>query len=152
MVHVDSRNKEHRQDVFFYHYGKDQTARDLAYNLQATFEEKYNQFQKGRGYHGFVDNRGLYMLRKVDPTAVYIELANIKNKSDHIRLMESANRQALANWLFEGLTDFNNEQSLTHLRLSYPGQCFYDTGVVWAFTVSRLQVVFKIGSFRYHCY
>ena len=87
-----------------YHYGTDKDAKDLAYNLQATFEGKYEQFQKGRGYKGYVDNRGLYMLRKVDPTAVYIELANIRNKSDHIRLMESANRQALANWLFEGLT------------------------------------------------
>ena len=104
MIHVDSRNKEQRQDVFFYHYGTDKDAKDLAYNLQSTFEGKYEQFQKGRGYKGYVDNRGLYMLRKVDPTAVYIELANIRNKSDHIRLMEAANRQALANWLFEGLT------------------------------------------------
>lgn len=104
MIHVDSRNKEQRQDVFFYHYGTDKDAKDLAYNLQATFEDKYDLFQKGRGYKGYVDNRGLYMLRKVDPPAVYIELANIRNKSDHIRLMEAANRQALANWLFEGLT------------------------------------------------
>ncbi|MBK8699437.1 MAG: N-acetylmuramoyl-L-alanine amidase [Saprospiraceae bacterium] len=104
MIHVDSRNKEQRQDVFFYHYGNDKDARDLAYNLQTTFEEKYEIFQKGRGYKGYVDNRGLYMLRKVNPTAVYVELANIRNKSDHIRLMESANRQALANWMFEGLT------------------------------------------------
>lgn len=104
MIHVDSRNEEQRQDVFFYHYGTDKDAKDLAYNLQSTFESKYDQFQKGRGYKGYVDNRGLYMLRKVDPTAVYVELANIRNKSDHIRLMEYANRQALANWLFEGLT------------------------------------------------
>lgn len=104
MIHVDSRNKEQRQDVFFYHYGTDKDAKELAYDLQATFEGKYEQFQKGRGYKGYVDNRGLYMLRKVNPTAVYVELANIRNKSDHIRLMEPANRQALANWLFEGLT------------------------------------------------
>lgn len=104
MIHVDSRNKEQRQDVFFYHYGSDKVSKDLAYNLQSTFEEKYEIFQKGRGYRGYVANRGLYMLRKVNPSAVYVELANIRNKSDHIRLMESANRQALANWLFEGLT------------------------------------------------
>jgi N-acetylmuramoyl-L-alanine amidase len=104
MVHVDSRNKEQRQDVFFYHYGDDKVSKDLAYNLQSTFEEKYEIFQKGRGYKGYVANRGLYMLRKVDPAAVYIEIANIRNKSDHIRLMEKDNRQALANWMFEGLT------------------------------------------------
>ncbi len=103
-IHVDSRNKEQRQDVFFYHYGSDKVSKNLAYNLQSTFEEKYALFQKGRGYKGFVANRGLYMLRKVKPSAVYVELANIRNKTDHIRLMESANRQALANWLFEGLT------------------------------------------------
>jgi N-acetylmuramoyl-L-alanine amidase len=104
MIHVDSANEEHRQDVFFYHFGSDAKSKKLAYNLKSTFEEKYEIFQKGRGYKGYVANRGLYMLRKVDPSAVYVELANIRNKSDHIRLMESANRQALANWLFEGLT------------------------------------------------
>lgn len=104
MIHVDSQNKEHSQDVFFYHYGKDKTSKELAYNLESTFEEKYDTHQKGRGYRGYVKNRGLYMLRKVNPSAVYVELANIRNKSDHIRLMESYNRQALANWLFEGLT------------------------------------------------
>ncbi len=107
MIHVDSRNKEQRQDVFFYHYGDDKVEKELAYNMQSVFESKYEQFQKGRGYKGYVANRGLYMLRNVNPTAVYVELANIRNKSDHIRLMESANRQALANWLFEGLTGIN---------------------------------------------
>jgi N-acetylmuramoyl-L-alanine amidase len=105
MIHVDSKNQEQRQDVFFYHYGDDKRSKDLAYGLKSTFEDKYEIFQKGRGYKGYVANRGLYMLRKVNSSAVYVELANIKNKSDHIRLMESANRQALANWLFEGLTD-----------------------------------------------
>jgi N-acetylmuramoyl-L-alanine amidase len=103
MVHVDSRAKEKKQDTFFYYY-EDEETKKKANKMQEIFESKYDAFQKGRGYHGYVDERGLYMLRKVDPTAVYIELANIRNKSDHVRLMEYTNRQALANWLFEGLT------------------------------------------------
>ncbi len=104
MIHVDSNNKEHSQDVFFYHNGRDARAKDLAYDLKSTFEEKYEIFQKGRGYKGHVSERGLYMVRKVNPSAIFVELANIRNKSDHIRLMQHTNRQALANWLFEGLT------------------------------------------------
>jgi N-acetylmuramoyl-L-alanine amidase len=104
IIHVDSANKEHRQDVFFYHYGNAKKPREMAYKLKETFEEKYDIFQRGRGYKGYVAERGLYMLRNVEPNTVFVELANIRNKSDHIRLMESTNRQALANWLFEGLT------------------------------------------------
>ena len=103
MVHVDSRGKDQRQDVFFYYYGQEQASKDLAYNMKDVFEQKYEYYQKGRGYKGYVDNRGLYMLRKTIPTSVYVELANIRNKTDHKRLIYSENRQALANWLFEGL-------------------------------------------------
>lgn len=103
MIHVDSRAKDKRQDVFFYYYGKNKTAKELAYNLHSVFEEKYEYYQKGRGYKGYVDSRGLYMLRKTLPTSVYVELANIRNKNDHKRLIYKENRQALANWLYEGL-------------------------------------------------
>jgi N-acetylmuramoyl-L-alanine amidase len=104
MVHVDSRGKDKSQDVFFYHYGKSKSSKKLAYNLKEVFQEKYDYYQKGRGYKGYVDNRGLYMLRKTLPTSVYVELANIRNQSDHKRLLLKNNRQALADWLFEGLT------------------------------------------------
>lgn len=103
MVHVDSRGKDKRQDVFFYHYGSSKSSKKLAYNLKAVFEEKYDYYQKGRGYKGYVDKRGLYMLRRTLPTSVYVELANIRNKADHKRLVLDTNRQALANWLYEGL-------------------------------------------------
>ena len=104
MVHVDSRRKDKRQDVFFYHYGKSKSSKKLAYNLKEVFEEKYNYYQKGRGYKGYVDNRGLYMLRRTLPTSVYVELANIRNQADHKRLILKNNRQALADWLYEGIT------------------------------------------------
>ena len=104
MLHIDSRSESTSQDVFFYHWGKSKTSKKLAYDLQSTFKAKYKKYQKGRGYHGSVSERGLYMLRNTAPAAVFVELANIRNKNDHKRLMIETNRQALANWLFEGMT------------------------------------------------
>jgi N-acetylmuramoyl-L-alanine amidase len=43
------------------------------------------------------------MLRMPYPTTLYVELANIKNALDRKRILPAANRQALANWLYEGL-------------------------------------------------
>lgn len=103
MIHVDSRGKDKRQDVFFYYWGNNKKSKKLAYNMRNVFQQKYDYYQKGRGYKGYVDKRGLYMLRKTIPTSVYVELANIRNKSDHKRLIFKENRQALANWLYEGL-------------------------------------------------
>jgi len=102
MIHVDSQTKSKRQDVYFYHYKNSKSSKQLALNLQSTFKAKYEKYQKNRGYKGFVKDRGLFMLRNTLPTAVYIELANIKNKDDHKRLLQMENRQALANWIFEG--------------------------------------------------
>lgn len=105
MIHVDSQTKSKRQDVYFYHYINSKSSQALALNLQSTFKQKYDKYQKNRGYKGFVRERGLYMLRNTLPTAVYIELANIKNKDDHKRLLQMENRQALANWIFEGIIE-----------------------------------------------
>ncbi len=105
MVHVDSQSKSKRQDVYFYHYKHSKSSLSLAKNLQQTFKAKYDKYQKNRGYKGFVKDRGLFMLRNTLPTAVYIELANIKNTEDHARLLLKENRQALANWIFEGIID-----------------------------------------------
>lgn len=104
MIHVDSRTESKSQDVFFYHFGKSKASKKLAYELQSTFQKKYDYYQKGRGYHGYVSERGLYMLRNTAPPAVFVELANIRNIHDHKRLLIHSNRQALANWLFEGMT------------------------------------------------
>lgn len=104
MIHVDSRAKEKRQDVFFYYHDSNNGGKELAYDVYNTFEEKYGMYRKDKSYAGYVDNRGLYMLRKVIPSSVYVELANIRNSTDHKRLIYDYNRQALANWLFEGMT------------------------------------------------
>lgn len=103
-LHVDSNSESKEQDVFFYHHKKSKTGRKLVKKIRDTFDKKYHQYQKGRGYEGTVKSRGLYVINYTQPTAVFVELANIRNKNNHTRLILNENRQALANWLFEGLT------------------------------------------------
>ena len=102
-IHVDSRAKSKKQDVFFIHYRNSRSGKLLAKKMQGVFEKKYNKYQAGRGYKGHVEGRGLYVIRNSMPTSLYVELANIKNTDDHRRIKKASNRQALANWLYEGL-------------------------------------------------
>lgn len=102
-IHVDSReNKNSRIDVFFYYYQHSERGKYIATSLLNTFEAKYEAAQPGRGYNGSVTTRGLYMLRNCKPVTVYMELGNIQNERDQIRLVEKNNRQAIANWLSDG--------------------------------------------------
>lgn len=102
-IHVDSRSKNTRQDVFFYYNKNNSKSKDLAETVQEVFASKYEKHQKDRGYEGFVEDRGIYMVRNIQPTMLFVELANIRNEADQKRLLINTNRQALANWLFEGL-------------------------------------------------
>ena len=111
ITHVDSRSKGENIDVFFYHDKQSKTGKKLATNLQKTFKQKYDQYQPNRGYHGTVSERNLYVLKYSYPPAVFIELGNINHKRDQQRFIRSDNRQALANWMTEGLLkDFNNNK------------------------------------------
>jgi N-acetylmuramoyl-L-alanine amidase len=102
-IHVDSQSPSARQDVYFYYYEESESGKKIANALQDTFREKYDEHRSGRGYSGTVSCRSLYELRNTDPKAVYVELANIQNNNDLKRILPDSNRQALANWLFEGL-------------------------------------------------
>jgi N-acetylmuramoyl-L-alanine amidase len=102
-IHVDSRSESQRQDVFFYHFEHSKSGKKLANNVQDVFEQKYAKYRAGNEYKGSVSTRNLYMLRVPYPTTLYVELANIKNEADRKRILPSTNRQALANWLYEGL-------------------------------------------------
>jgi N-acetylmuramoyl-L-alanine amidase len=102
-IHVDSRSKGTRQDVFFYYNANNKGSIKMAENTQNVFASKYEQHQKDRGYKGFVEDRGIYMVRNLKPDLLFVELANIRNESDQKRLIINTNRQALANWLFEGI-------------------------------------------------
>ena len=106
MVHIDSYlNSSHKVDAYFYHHKSSKSSKKLAASLQKTFKEKYNHFQKNRGYKGTIKTRNLYMLNNTLPTSVYVELANIQNAYDRKRIVLDTNREALAKWMFEGLTD-----------------------------------------------
>lgn len=102
-IHVDSRSANHRQDVFFYHFEHSKSGKKLAHKMQDVFQEKYARYRAGGQYEGTVSTRNLYMLRMPYPTTLYVELANIKNEYDRKRILPATNRQALANWLYEGL-------------------------------------------------
>jgi len=110
-IHVDSRSKGENIDIFFYHDAKSNTGKKAATVLQRTFHNKYNEHQPGRGYKGTVSARNLYVLKNSYPAGVYIELANMNHERDIKRLIISDNRQAVANWLTQGLvTDYKTNK------------------------------------------
>lgn len=97
-IHVDSRNKGKRIDVFFYH-SNDKHSKLLATTMRDLFRVKYDTHQPGRGFGGFVEQRNLYVLRHLKPPSILVETGNIQNESDRRRILSSNNRQALANWM-----------------------------------------------------
>jgi N-acetylmuramoyl-L-alanine amidase len=109
ILHVDSRSNSKRIDVFYYYQKSNAASRELALVLYRTFQRKYTEKQPGRGYRGTVTARDLHMLRQTESTSVYIELGNIRNQLDQDRFILENNRQALANWLCEGLIEACSE-------------------------------------------
>lgn len=105
MIHVDSRITRKRIDIFFYHAPGSSRGETVTKQLLETMEAKYRAAQPGRGYDGSVSGRHLYMLRKTKPVGVYIELGNIQNPLDQVRILEPNNRQAIANWLTDGFIE-----------------------------------------------
>jgi len=103
VLHVDSRQVEQKIDIFFYNQPEDKISHEYAAILLRTIEDKYLTNQPKRGYQGTLTERNLFMLRHAPCTAVYIELGNIQNPQDQIRLIEPNNRQAIANWLTLGI-------------------------------------------------
>lgn len=102
-LHVDSRSKRAQTDVFFYHAPGSKYGEQLARGMKDTFERKYDRHQPNRGFQGTVSARNLYVLLNSTPPALFVELGNIQNSFDQRRFVISDNRQALANWMREGL-------------------------------------------------
>lgn len=103
-IHVDSRSVHQHIDVFFYHRNGNEASKKLANNMQSVFKEKYQDRPDRREYEGTVTARGLHTLTDSKTRrAVYIELANIQNAGDQQRLIQKNNRQAIANWIYEGI-------------------------------------------------
>lgn len=103
-IHVDSRTRDTKTDVFFYFRPDSEPSHKLAHHMQKVFIQKYLKKRSARGYNGTVSARNLYMLKETTtPKAVFIELGNIRNDWDQQRLVLKNNRQALANWLCEAV-------------------------------------------------
>ncbi len=102
-LHVDSRVEDQRIDIFFYHRSNCQQSKNLCNSLYNTINRKYKKTQPGRDYFGTISTRDLYTLRNTNITAAYIELGNIQNPKDQLRFIRADNRQAIANWLYEGI-------------------------------------------------
>jgi N-acetylmuramoyl-L-alanine amidase len=103
IIHVDSRSNSQRVDIFYYHQEGVKESRELAATLHEIIESKYELVQPGRGYDSSISSRKLHMLSALDPVTVYIELGNIRNPKDQERFIIPDNRQAVANWLCDGL-------------------------------------------------
>ncbi len=103
IMHMDSRSKNEDLDVYFYYDRRSKSGKKLSLTLLNKLKEKYNEHQPGRGYDGTVSTRNLYVLQNTYPTATFIELGNMNHKQNQKRFLIADNRQALANWLTEGL-------------------------------------------------
>ena len=109
VTHVDSRSKGENIDVFFYHHKKSKNGKKLAESIHKVFEKKYKKYQPNRDYNGTFSHRSLYLVNYTLPAMAYIEIGNLQNKKDQKRILYSVNRQALAEWIAQGvLDDFEN--------------------------------------------
>jgi len=110
VTHVDSRSIGKNIDVFFYHHKNSENGKRLAEQIHTTFKQKYAKHQPNRIYSGTVTSRsGLYLVKNTLPPMVYIELGNIRNSKDQKRILNYENREALANWIHNGLLkDYQN--------------------------------------------
>lgn len=103
-IHIDSRSKGQNIDVFFYHHENSAPGLALAQRIHEVFTTKYNRYQPNRDYFGTVTPRSsLYVVKYSHPPTVFVELGNIKNDKDQRRFVIPNNRQALANWLCDGI-------------------------------------------------
>ena len=102
-LHVDSYGYkvEPQMDVHFIVGSR--SGKKLARAVRDTMEDKYAFYQPERGYKGEIKSRNLMILRETKPTAILIELGNIRHAGDQHRLVKPANRQTLAEWIKAGL-------------------------------------------------
>ncbi len=105
VTHVDSRSKGENIDVFFYHHKKSKNGQKLAERIHQVFKRKYKKYQPNRAYNGTFSERNLYLVNYTLPPMAYIEIGNLQNKKDQKRILYPVNRQALAEWIAQGVLD-----------------------------------------------
>ena len=111
VIHIDSRYKNQRVDIYGYHSSKSKKGKVFTENLIATVESKYKKAQPGRGFSGVAKPRDkLYMIKYTSPVTSFLELGNIQNSADQVRFIKYENRQIIAEWLAAGcIVDFNSK-------------------------------------------
>lgn len=111
VLHIDSRSKSKRIDIYGYYFSKSKYGKRFTNNLIQSLERNYRKAQPGRGFSGISKTRdGLYMVRKPYPPTCFLELGNIQNSKDQVRFISPNNRQAVANWLLQGcIKDFKTK-------------------------------------------
>lgn len=112
VIHIDSRYKSQRVDIFGYYSSKSKTGKKFTSNLINTVEKKYKKHQPTRGFSGVAKTRdNLYMIKYTDPVTSFLELGNIQNSEDQVRFIKYQNRQAIAEWLTAGcIIDYKNSK------------------------------------------
>jgi N-acetylmuramoyl-L-alanine amidase len=103
IIHIDSQIKSLQTDIFFYYEPNNKDGKELAQQMHQKLTEKYTKHRGQKKYKGTVTARDLHMLRECKPAAVFIELGNLQNAYDLKRFLPEANRQAMADWLYEGM-------------------------------------------------
>lgn len=102
-IHVDSRQNK-QVDLFLYYQNSSEQSKKLAQSLHQSIRNKYQIYRKNGRYSGSVTTRDLHMLRECKPIGIYLELGNIRHALDQQRIVLESNREALAKWLFEGIS------------------------------------------------
>lgn len=102
-LHVDAYGYKVEPQVDVHFIVGSRSGKTLARTVRETIEDKYRYYQPDRGYKGEIKKRNLMILRETKPTAVLIELGNIRHRGDQHRLIKPSNRQTLAEWIKEGL-------------------------------------------------
>jgi len=111
-IHWDSRPKNQSVDIFFNYSENNAKGKQLANTLEKTVREHYKKSQPNRPYKGLVVHPNYHVLRNTTPVSVLIELGNMQHEGkDRQRYLDSDNRQAIANWLCNGLIkDYNDNK------------------------------------------
>lgn len=104
-IHVDARGGRYEPPIDVHFLVASRSGSRFANVLRSTFRSRYAAVQPGRGYDGKVAFRNLYVLRHSLPVATVVELGNIRNSRDQKRLTRASNRQAVAEWLVQGLLE-----------------------------------------------
>ncbi len=109
VLHIDSRSKSKRVDIFGYYHEQSKLGKRFANNLIKTLETNYKKAQPNREFTGTTKIRSnLYVVLHTIPPTCFLELGNIQNVKDQVRFTEPSNRRAIAEWLTQGcIKDFN---------------------------------------------